>query len=68
MPKRVRKFDEKWLTDRRFSSWIKKSKASDEAYCTLCKNSFPVAAGGEYQVVQHQRGQNHAKVEQAGKL
>jgi hypothetical protein len=32
-----------------------------------CKNSFSVANGGEYQVLQHQHGQKHAKVEQAGK-
>jgi hypothetical protein len=34
----------------------------------LCKNSFSVANGGEYQVLQHQLGQKHAKVKQAGKL
>jgi hypothetical protein len=67
MPKQVMKFDEGWLTDRRFCSWIKKSKVSDEAYCTLSKNSFSVAIGGEYQVLQHQRSQKHAKVKQAGK-
>jgi hypothetical protein len=33
----------------------------------LCKNSFSVTNGGEYQVLQHQRGQKHARVEQAGK-
>jgi hypothetical protein len=33
----------------------------------LCKNSFSVANGGEYQVLQHQRGQKHAEVEQVGK-
>jgi hypothetical protein len=63
MPKRVTKFDEWRLTDRRFSSWIRKSKASDESFCTFCQNSFSVANDGEYQ-----GGQNYAKVEQAGKL
>jgi hypothetical protein len=34
----------------------------------LCKNSLSVANGGEHQILQHQHGQKHAQVEQAGKL
>lgn len=67
MPKRSTKFDADWLIDSRFCSWIKQSTSSDSAYCSLCKNSFSVANGGEYQVLQHQRGQKHCSLQQSSK-
>jgi len=48
MPKRRTSFDDNWLTDCRFKSWIAKCKTSDdEAYCDLCKKLFLVNNGGK---------------------
>jgi hypothetical protein len=68
MPKRKTSFDDDWLSDSRFSSWIVKCKTSDgDAYCSLCKKTFSVSNGGISQVQQHQEGTKHASLVSASK-
>lgn len=63
MPKRRTGFDNDWLQDVRFSSWIAKSAISPiEAFCSICKKSFSVSNGGAYQVIQHMEGARHSNL------
>ena len=52
-----------WLADPRFSSWLRKSAASNaDAYCVACKTSFSVASGRAYQILQHPQGKKHLSI------
>lgn len=52
------KFQEKWAHDKRFSSWIRKSKNSDKAYCSVCNCEL---AGSVTLLERHSKTEKHMK-------
>lgn len=52
------KFQEKWAHDKRFSSWICKSKNSDKAYCSVCNCEL---AGSVTLLERHSKTEKHMK-------
>lgn len=61
-PKKKRKyehkFQEKWEHDRRFSSWICKSKNSNKAFCNVCNCEL---AGSVTLLERHSKTEKHMK-------
>ncbi len=59
MPLNKTSFDDRWMTDTRFSTWIEKADNVYEAKCNLCKKTFAVDNSGIAQVLQHAGTQRH---------
>ena len=49
-------FNDSWLTDSRFSKWLKKSHAKSKAYCNLCGNDFDISNMGISALNSHSVG------------
>ena len=49
-------FNDSWLTDSRFSKWLKKSHAKSKAYCNLCGKDFDISNMGISALNSHSVG------------
>ena len=62
MPKYKTYFNEQWLEDERFKSWLKSDpKDRTVAYCKVCCKSFNIGVGGIESVKQHAKGVKHSQ-------
>jgi len=59
MSKKVCIFNDDWLTDPRFSTWIAKDKTKVKAKCNVCNCSFTLSNMGIGAVISHSAGKRH---------
>ena len=52
-------FQEIWLDDPEFSSWLRKDKSETQAFYRLCLKSFSVASHGKTSLTLHASGEKH---------
>ena len=55
-------FNESWLTDKRFSEWLKK-ETNHRAYCKFCAKDFDVSNIGVSALKSNAEGQKHREIE-----
>ena len=55
-------FNEDWLKDSQFSSWIARSIHKDKARCKLCATDFQLGNMGKQALLSHARGKKHQKI------
>ena len=55
-------FNEDWLKDSQFSSWIARSIHKDKARCKLCATNFQLGNMGKQALLSHARGKKHQKI------
>ena len=55
-------FNEEWLTDKRFKSWVSKAKQTDKAKCNLCSELFDIGNMGVSGLVNHADGSKHKEL------
>ena len=55
-------FNEDWLKDSQFSSWIARSIHKDKARCKLCATDFQLGNMGKQALLSHARGKKHRKI------
>ena len=55
-------FNEDWLKDSQFSSWIARSIHKDKARCKLCATHFQLGNMGKQALLSHARGKKHQKI------
>jgi len=48
-----------WLKDARFVSWLSHSKSKENAFCRLCKKDFGLSNMGERALTSHANGKKH---------
>ena len=49
-------FNDSWLSDSRFSQWLKRSVNSTKAYCNFCQNDFDISNTGVIGLTIHAAG------------
>ena len=54
-------FNEDWLKDSQFSSWIARSIHKDKARCKLCATDFQLGNMGKQALLSHARGKKHRR-------
>ena len=52
-------FQERWLQDPNFKSWIRPDEDKYKAFCKLCKSSISVVYNGQNALMKHRQGKNH---------
>ena len=52
-------FQQLWLSDDKFSSWISRSKTKENAFCKLCKREIVLSNMGEGALTSHANGKKH---------
>ena len=52
----VSSFQDEWLSDPAFRSWISKTKNAHEARCFLCKTNFDISIMGVSALQSHAKG------------
>ena len=52
MPNKFTYFQESWLSDSRFESWVSRSKDKGNAWCKLCKKDIMLSNMGERALCQ----------------
>ena len=52
-------FQDEWLSDPTFRSWISKTKNAHEARCFLCKTNFDISIMGVSALRSHAKGKKH---------
>ena len=62
MPRNRCQFNQKWLIDSRFKTWIAEAETSSMAKCLLCRTSFDISNMGIGALVSHQSGKKHKEV------
>ena len=55
----VLSFQDEWLSDPAFRSWISKTKNAHEARCFLCKTNFDISIMGVSALRSHAKGKKH---------
>ena len=55
-------FNEDWLKDSQFSSWIARSSHKDKARCKVCATDFQLGNMGKQARLSHARGKKHQKI------
>ena len=55
----VSSFQDEWLSDPAFRSWISKIKNTHKACCFLCKTSFDISVMGVSALRSHAKGKKH---------
>ena len=54
-------FNESWLTDKRFSPWLKRSR-KQRAYCSFCSKDFDISDMGCSALTSHASGKKHSEI------
>ena len=62
IPRNRYQFNQKWLIDGRFKTWIAEAETSSMAKCLLCRTSFDISNMGISALVSHQSGKKHKEV------
>lgn len=57
-------FNDSWLSDQRFSEWLKKATAY-RAYCKLCAKDFDISNMGVSALVSHAGGKKHQEIQKS---
>ena len=55
----VLSFQDEWLSDPAFRSWISKKKNAHKACCFLCKTNFDISVMGVSALGSHAKGKKH---------
>ena len=55
----VSSFQDEWLSDPAFRSWISKNKNAHKACCFLCKTNFDISIMGVSALGSHAKGKKH---------
>ena len=55
----VLSFQDEWLSDPAFRSWISKNKNAHKACCFLCKTNFDISIMGVSALGSHAKGKKH---------
>lgn len=55
-------FNEDWLKDSQFCSWIVRSIHKDKARCKVCATDFQFGNMGKQAFLSHARGKKHQKI------
>ena len=55
-------FNENWLVDPRFKSWLKRLENKWTAYCKFCKKKFDISNMGISALTSHLSGQKHSEI------
>ena len=58
-------FQDVWLTDVRYKSWVAKMKYKKVARCLICKADISLSSMGCSALNEHARGQKHQKRDQS---
>ena len=62
MPRNRCQFNQKWLIDSHFKTWIAEAETSSMAKCLICGTSFDISNMGITALVSHQSGKKHKEV------
>ena len=65
MPKKTKNkciFSDAWLSDSRFSGWLKRIHNKWEAYCVYCQKSFDIYNMGVASLSSHASGKKHSDI------
>ena len=54
-------FQDVWLTDVRYKSWVAKTKDTNITRCLICKADISLSSMGCSALDKHARGQKHKK-------
>ena len=66
MPKKAKNkciFSDAWLSDSRFSEWLKRTHSKWEAYCVYCQKSFDISDMGVASLPSHASGKKHSEIQ-----
>ena len=61
-------FNDAWLSDSRFSDWLKSTHNKWQAYCSFCQKTFDVSNMGVSSLVSHAVGKKHSQVQNSRSL
>ena len=56
-------FSDAWLSDSRFSEWLKRTHSKWEAYCVYCQKSFDISNMGVASLSSHASGKKHSQIQ-----
>ena len=54
-------FQQLWLSDDKFSSWISRSKTKENAFCKLCKRKIVLSNMGEGALTSRANGKKNTR-------
>ena len=66
MPKKAKNkciFSDAWLSDSRFSEWLKRTHSKWEAYYVYCQKSFDISNMGVAGLLSHASGKKHSEIQ-----
>ena len=55
-------FSDAWLSDNRFSGWLKRTHSKWEAYCVYCQKSFDISNMSVASLSSRASGKNHSDI------
>ena len=55
-------FNDSWLSDSRFSQWLKRSVNSAKAYCNFCQKDFDISDMGVAGLTNHAACKKHKEI------
>ena len=59
MPKYKSKFQDSWLLEQEFKTWLQRDKDEISAFCKVCWKSFSIVNSEIENVKQHAKGNKH---------
>ena len=65
MPKKTKNkciFRNAWLSDSRFSGWLKRTHSKWQVYCVYCQKSFDISNMGVASLSSHALGKKHSDI------
>ena len=52
-------FQDNWLSDDKFSAWVRRAPTSLKAHCRVCKRDFDISTMGRTALTSHAKGDKH---------
>ena len=63
-----RHFNDQWIDDKRFSSWIEKCTKQTNAKCCICQKIIDLSTVGVSSLIPHAAGKKHLKAQEGNKV
>ena len=63
-----RHFNDQWIDDKRFSSWIEKCAKQTNAKCCICQKIIDLSTVGVSSLIPHAAGKKHLKAQEGNKV
>ena len=64
----IKSFNDQWIYDLRFSSWIEKRTKITNAKCCICQKIIDLSTMGFFSFISNAGGKKHQKARESNKM